>query len=66
MKSAKYKHECDTCVMHLPHNHTCSALTQDANDKYGKCKFRKSTSEYTLIYNHHVDGYVPERITYED
>lgn len=66
MKSAKYKPECDTCVMHLPLNHICGALVGDANDKYGKCKFRKSISDYTLKYNKYVEGYVPERITDED
>lgn len=66
MKSAKYKPECDTCVMYLPHGKICCALTQDANDKYGKCKFRKSISEYTLKYNKYVEGYVPERITDEN
>lgn len=66
MKSAKYKPECDTCVMHLPLNHKCSALCEDANDKNGKCKFYKSTSEYTLEYNKNVEGLVPERIIDED
>ena len=66
MKSAKYKPECDTCVMYLPHRQICGALTQDANDKNGKCKFYKSTSNYTLKYNKYVEGFVPERITDED
>lgn len=66
MKSAKYKSECDTCVMYLQFCHTCSALNEDANDKNGRCKFYKSTSEYTLKYNKCVDGCVPERITYAD
>ena len=66
MKSAKYKAECDTCVMYLPHRNICGALICDANYKNGKCKFHKSTSEYTLKYNKYVEGYVPERITDED
>lgn len=57
----KKKIECNACVLYDQVRNDCFALSDNADDKNGYCKFYKSKEEHKMQYNYVVGAYVPEK-----